>query len=232
MMKLKNIGKFRQARGFNLIELLVSLVVVAVSLFAVAKIQITGMQGVEGAKQSLTSTVGVVNLIERLSIPEHRDGIRTLISSSTNRRFQTSGSLEKFNTLYGDLDCNNVPSQEEATNKNVAERAIQCEIGGWIESIKNAFNIAKEPDLCMNVFVRDVSDPTNGFIYRTSSTRTFAYDIPRLTIEYMWKKVDDGTELDCELENNLLKKPTINYATESEFADANVGFSSMEYILP
>ena len=43
------IGK---SKGFNLIELLVSLVVVALSLFAVAKIQIMGLQSGESAKQS------------------------------------------------------------------------------------------------------------------------------------------------------------------------------------
>lgn len=234
MMKLKNINKHRQARGFNLIELLVSLVVVAVSLFAVAKIQITGMQGVEGAKQSTTSTVGVVNIIERLSIPEHRDGLRTLISADSHHEFKTSGTLDEFNDKYGSLDCNNVPSQAEATNRDVAERAIHCEIGGWIESIKNAFNIASESDLCMNIYVRDVSDSSHGFSYRNSDDGTFAYRIPRITVEYKWKKVDAGSEDDfCTLENNFLKKPTINYSTtEHEYADANIGFSSMEYILP
>lgn len=224
MIKSSEIKNFRQARGFNLIELLVSLVVVAVSLFAVAKIQITGMQGVEGAKQSTASTVGVINLIERLSIPEHRDGIRTLINK--NGSIAESGSLRDFNTKYGHLKCENVPSKDEATKPTVAENAINCEIGGWIESIKNAFNIESDQDLCMNILIQDVSG--DGFIYRTG----FVYAIPRITIEYMWRKAKVDQTLNCtpNSSTNLLEKP--NYGYDATNSDSDIGYSSMEYLLP
>ena len=237
MKKFNKIKKFRLTRGFNLIELLVSLVVVAVSLFAVAKIQITGMQGVEGAKQSTSSTIGVVNLIERLSIPEHRDGIRTLISTQSGNQFAVSGSLKKFNQDFGSVNCEDVPSYEEATNPEVAKRAINCEIGGWIESLKNAFNISSDEDICMNVLARDVSDSSSGFEYRNDSdgVHHFAYRIPRITVEYKWKKVSSaqftGTTF-CQLDNGLLVRPEISYSNDTKYTDTDIGFSSMEYILP
>jgi len=60
MLRVRTINRIGKTFGFNLIELLVSLVVVAVSLFAVAKIQIFGLQAGEGSKQSTASTTDIV----------------------------------------------------------------------------------------------------------------------------------------------------------------------------
>ena len=103
MLRVRTINRIGKTFGFNLIELLVSLVVVAVSLFAVAKIQIFGLQAGEGSKQSTASTVSVVNLMERLS--GHRQGISKLLKTSSDGyvifTLNDVDAMNMFNGAFG-----------------------------------------------------------------------------------------------------------------------------------
>ena len=179
MMKMRDYFLMTKSRGFNLIELLVSLVVVAVSLFAVAKIQITGMQTTHGAKQSTSSTVSTVNLLERLS--GHRDGLRTLLDAQTSHNVSY-----QLKSADQDDKCNTLPTHDEENS---------------------------------------------------DSKEDLDYNLPRVIVEYKWRKNpsssnwgENGSKA-CVFENNRLNPPVYS-SNPSADESADVGFSSMEYLLP
>ena len=223
MMKMRDYFLMTKSRGFNLIELLVSLVVVAVSLFAVAKIQITGMQTTHGAKQSTSSTVSTVNLLERLS--GHRDGLRTLLDAQTSHNVSY-----QLKSADQDDKCNTLPTHdEENSDSSKANLAIECEIKAWVFSVHNSLNLVESTDICANVFISDIRD----YEYK----KNFDYNLPRVIVEYKWRKNpsssnwgENGSKA-CVFENNRLNPPVYS-SNPSADESADVGFSSMEYLLP
>ena len=206
MLRVRTINRIGKTFGFNLIELLVSLVVVAVSLFAVAKIQIFGLQAGEGSKQSTASTVSVVNLMERLS--GHRQGISKLLKTSSDGYvIFTLNDVDAMNMSAS--ACSKVPLADEYRNKNSAETGIKCEIDAWIYSVWNSLNLEGK---------------------KTNEN----FDVPRVAVEYKWRKTpsSDANKMRCTLnDKNRLEPPKFSTnADEDETAD--IGFSSMEYLLP
>lgn len=223
MLRVRTINRIGKTFGFNLIELLVSLVVVAVSLFAVAKIQIFGLQAGEGSKQSTASTVSVVNLMERLS--GHRQGISKLLKTSSDGYIKfTLDNVEAMN--MSDSDCSKVPLADEYRNKNSAETGIKCEIDAWIYSVWNSLNLEGKKDICANILITSVDD----YEYKTGEK----FDVPRVAVEYKWRKTPSSAaaKMRCTLnDKNRLKPPKFS-TNADEDETAEIGFSSMEYLLP
>lgn len=224
MSMRRNFKRINGIKGFNMIELLVSLVVVAVSLFAVAKIQITGMQSVEGAKQTTGSTVSIANIIERLS--GHRDGIRAILGNSGNG--SANFFLDKVDALSDVSGCDAVPSADEASSSDKAIKGLKCEIDAWVYSIYNALNLSDAEDICANITITDVSG-TSGYSYKTG----FKYSVPMVRVEYKWKKAPsvDSSKLKCTVTDNKLAQPQYSHDPAVD-ETAEIGYSSMEYLLP
>lgn len=215
------LGNFR---GFNLIELLVSLVVVSISLFAIAKIQIMGMHGMESSKETTTSMVNVSSLIDRLS--SHRDAVRIYLDNV--------GDFKTGNVNKTSLNVSNHESclyEKESTNVNDAKKAIVCEIQFWIDSIYSELNLQNSTDICVNV---KVSDSKSELAYSSG----FNYAVPKMTVAYAWNKSPDSSSLSSSCSGNdssTLENFAIDNAKDSDsnsYADSSVGFVSMEYIMP
>lgn len=223
MLRVRTINRIGKTFGFNLIELLVSLVVVAVSLFAVAKIQIFGLQAGEGSKQSTASTVSVVNLMERLS--GHRQGISKLLKTSSDGYvIFTLNDVDAMNMSAS--ACSKVPLADEYRNKNSAETGIKCEIDAWIYSVWNSLNLEGKKDICANILITSVDD----YEYKTDEN----FDVPRVAVEYKWRKTpsSDADKMRCTLNaKNRLEPPKFS-TNADEDETAEIGFSSMEYLLP
>lgn len=195
-------------KGFNLIELLVALVVISISLFAVAKVQISGMQGMETAKEATSSAVNITNLIERLS--KQRDALRVYLNGSDEKYKQNNLASE---TIINGA-CTKTPTKNAANAKN----AIGCEIDAWANSMVESLNLGSKADLAYGVTIDDEGD--------YSYTKTIKYTLPRITIAVMWKKNPGATmnETDYELDDNGLMTPP--------GVDSELGYMSMEYIAP
>lgn len=204
------IGK---SKGFNLIELLVSLVVVALSLFAVAKIQIMGLQSGESAKQSTASTVNVVNLMERFDA--HRVGIGSLLAKN-------KGTVTFFlnKNKFEGVNCNNFAIGFDDTDGS----GVPCEIDAWIYSVWNSLNLQNDDDICAKVTIKDVP----GFKYKTG----MKYKIPKVMVDYKWRKTPSSSaNLNCVKDGERLPPPV--YSTNvSVDQSAEIGYSTMEYLLP
>ncbi|MCR4554764.1 MAG: prepilin-type N-terminal cleavage/methylation domain-containing protein [Succinivibrionaceae bacterium] len=220
MRGVLNINCFRRAKGFNLIELLVSLVVVAVSLFAVAKIQITGMQSVEGSKQSTSSVVSVANLVERLSA--HSTAVRTV--SRKGGIVELFKGASAVNDAHSSqlADCGGTKDESNLADAKVV---IYCEIDAWIYSVYNALNLRNDSDICAFVNIRF----TPGYDYKDDFK---GIKIPKILAQYKWKKAPSvSTDINCEATDNKLEPPKYN-TDPSQDETADIGFSAMEYLLP
>lgn len=229
MCTVYSVNRLTRMRGFNLIELLVSLVVVAVSLFAIAKIQITGMQSVEGAKQSAGSTVSVASFIERLSL--HREAVRTILDASTATPHSLTYLLKSLDdealngatssACKGDLDQLKV---DEATT------SVVCEIDAWLYSVYNALNLKNPGDICAYISISDATD----YKYKSNSSVSFRYAIPVVMVEYKWRQSPTSAtstdDFNCNLKDGHLIKPNLTY--DSKDQSGEIGYSSMEYLLP
>lgn len=203
-----------KSRGFNLIELLVALVVVAVALFAVAKIQILGLQSGESAKQSTASTVNVLNLLERLDA--HRVGIGNMLDGSDDG---ISYFMSSADTKNGD-SCNEFPIGFDDTDGS----GVACEIDAWVYSVKNSLNLVNDEDICANVFIETVPN----FNYKLG----MKYRIPKVTVEYKWRKTPSSSaDINCNLVDNRLPPPKYD-SNPSNDQTAEIGYSTMEYLLP
>lgn len=198
-----------KSKGFNLIEVLIALVVISISLFAVARVQIAGMQGMETAKESTSSAVNITNLMERFS--KQRDAIRLYLSAH-------SDGFSKHGLASMDMGCTSMPTS--ITNADQADQALSCEVEAWASSMVAALNLETSDDLAFSVLVID----RQNYEYTTN----IRYSIPRITVAVMWKKNPgaDMTIADYKLKDDgsgLMYPPA---------ADSELGYMSMEYVAP
>lgn len=125
-----------------------------------------------------------------------------------------------------DSDCSKVPLADEYRNKNSAETGIKCEIDAWIYSVWNSLNLEGEKDICANIFISSV----DGYEYKTGEK----FDVPRVAVEYKWRKTPSSAaaKMHCTLnDKNRLEPPKFS-TNADEDETAEIGFSSMEYLLP
>ncbi len=201
-----------KSKGFNLIEVLIALVVISISLFAVARVQIAGMQGMETAKESTSSAVNITNLMERFS--KQRDAIRLYLTMNPVEGFVRNG--------LGDMDVGCDAMQAAIINATQAEQALSCEVEAWASSMVASLNLESPRDLAYGVTVRDQA---TNYQY----TANISYSIPRITVAVMWKKnpgAKDMTIADYKLKDDgsgLMYPPA---------ADSEYGYMSMEYVAP
>lgn len=201
--------------GFNLIELLISLLVVAIGLFAIAKMQILGIHGVEQSKSSTASTIIVGNVIERLS--KQRDAIRIYLDNYGTYT-KTGSQLDSGFAEH----CNDTDISEGSSGK--AQNALDCEISYWVESLVNAMRLDAS-DGCYRIVIED-SAP---YAYKAVETANATYyKIPKIKVSILWNQISGSSALTADMcnatqESGLHKSPALG---------SNIGFSTMEYLAP
>ncbi len=205
-----------KSKGFNLIEILVALVVISISLFAVARVQISGMQGMETAKESTSSAVNITNLIERLS--KQRDAIRLYLDKHGS---YSANQLASDNIVSSSDACPTSP----ISDVDDAQKAIGCEIDAWASSMVEALGLTDgNGNVDKTALAYGVTIEDQGTDYKY--TNTIKYKIPRITIAVMWKK-NPGAELDKKSwtinDKRLMTSPDVK---------SELGYMSMEYIAP
>lgn len=207
--------------GFNLIELLISLLVVAIGLFAIAKMQILGIHGVEQSKSSTASTIIVGNVIERLS--KQRDAIRIYLDNPANEGTYTRTGSE-LNSNFASNCSKSGTDISEGSSEN-AKNALDCEISYWVESLVNAMKLGAS-DGCYRIIIEDSAPYAYEAVEETKNA-TY-YKIPKIKVSILWNQISGSSALTKEMcnatqESGLHKSPAIK---------SNIGFSTMEYLAP
>lgn len=203
--------------GFNLIELLISLLVVAIGLFAIAKMQILGIHGVEQSKSSTASTIIVGNVIERLS--KQRDAIRIYLDNQGTYT-KTDSQLDSGFAEH----CSETETDISEGSSGKAQNALDCEISYWVESLVNAMRLDAS-DGCYRIVIED-SAP---YAYKAVETANATYyKIPKIKVSILWNQISGSSALTADMcnatqESGLHKSPAIG---------SNIGFSTMEYLAP
>ncbi len=201
----------RKSYGFNLIELLIALILISIALFAIAKLQISGMHSMESAKTTTASVVNVSNLVERLS--KDRDEIRTYLESNKSYYIHRSSSASVAENCSGG----------GAGTAAEAKITLDCEVDAWVSATFSTLNLESKNDICYTVLIRE----TNNFSYGS-----FSYAIPLITVSLKWKKttgVDWKTSATGDTgctgnkDTGLMTVPS---------PDGDIGYMSMEYIAP
>lgn len=204
--------------GFNLIELLISLLVVAIGLFAIAKMQILGIHGVEQSKSSTASTIIVGNVIERLS--KQRDAIRIYLDKyGTYTR--TGSQLDSGFAEH----CSESDTDISEGSSGKAQNALDCEISYWVESLVNAMKLGAS-DGCYRIIIEDSAPYAYKAVEETENA-TY-YKIPKIKVSILWNQISGSSALTADMcnafqESGLHQAPAIK---------SNIGFSTMEYLAP
>jgi type IV pilus assembly protein PilV len=72
-----------RARGFSLVEVLVSVVILSIGLLGVAALQLAGLQYSQGAYQQSQATVAVADLVDRMRANPDLDGASAVYTFNT-----------------------------------------------------------------------------------------------------------------------------------------------------
>lgn len=201
----------RSSKGFNLVELLIAMIVVSISLFGVAKLQVNGMHGMESAKLTTTSVVSVANLVERLS--KQRDEIKVYLD---HKAAYTVAGASSASIVPGGASCNSAGADSEEH----ARLSLDCEIDSWLSATFSTLNLQDSNDICYAV---RISYANANFNYSAG----MRYAIPQILVAIKWKKVS-GSSWDTGGCNATNDTGTI----AAPGADSDIGYMSMEYIAP